>query len=504
MIFNNKIKRIILVCLLLVVFILSACTKSNSDTIIDDDFESIEELPDDSDKIDSDIDDDFIIPEGKNVKYVSPNGTGDYSLENPGEIYEALNSIKKNDLVILRGGTYKMNEVIRFTRNGTQDEHIMIYAYKNENVILDYGKYYSKDASITNEYNQTAYKGMVVSGNYYEIKGITIKACGSSGMQISGSYNLIENCVFAQNGNSGLTITGSGNKTIESWPSYNTILNCTSYGNYDWNRSSNQGEDADGFAPKLYTGIGNVFDGCISYNNSDDGYDLFTKRESGAIGAVTLKNCIAFNNGYGLDGEILKNGNGFKLGGRAIEVSHNVINCLSFNNLADGFCDNSNPGTITFENCTSYKNGGRNFNCGRFLEDNNTYSSTWYENGVLYGPIENIKMSHNVFESCISYDSINNDTYAGNASNTLFFESSRLSFLRFISEEKCNSKYNIGNIINASNPFVSVDLVLFNDLYNVHEKTRKENHNIYLGDFLLANSDYMKYGKDNKIGAIFK
>jgi hypothetical protein len=62
------------------------------------------------------------------------------------------------------------------------------------------------------------------------------------------------------------------------------------------------GENADGFACKLTTGYGNVFDGCISYNNSDDGWDLYTKAESGPIGPVTIQNCIAFNNGMTTQG----------------------------------------------------------------------------------------------------------------------------------------------------------------------------------------------------------
>lgn len=44
------------------------------------------------------------------------------------------------------------------------------------------------------------------------------------------------------------------------------MLNCTSYGNADRGY-----EDADGFAAKITVGDGNVFDGCIAYNNADDG-----------------------------------------------------------------------------------------------------------------------------------------------------------------------------------------------------------------------------------------
>ena len=61
-------------------------------------------------------------------------------------------------------------------------------------------------------------------------------------------------------------------------------------------------EDADGFAAKLTIGEGNVFDGCIAAYNADDGWDLFAKIETGAIGQVVIQNCVAFKNGYVLDG----------------------------------------------------------------------------------------------------------------------------------------------------------------------------------------------------------
>ncbi|MCD8188208.1 MAG: hypothetical protein LUD57_06325 [Ruminococcus sp.] len=45
-------------------------------------------------------------------------------------------------------------------------------------------------------------------------------------------------------------------------------------------------ENADGFAAKLTCGEGNVFDGCMSYNNSDDGWDLSTQRRKQALSAL--------------------------------------------------------------------------------------------------------------------------------------------------------------------------------------------------------------------------
>lgn len=99
------------------------------------------------------------------------------------------------------------------------------------------------------------------------------------------------------------------------------MLNCTSYLNADAGY-----EDADGFAAKLTVADGNVFDGCIAAYNADDGWDLFAKVETGAIGQVVIQNCVAFKNGYVLDenGQEVDagNGNGFKMGGSSISGHH--------------------------------------------------------------------------------------------------------------------------------------------------------------------------------------
>ncbi|MDE6001077.1 MAG: hypothetical protein K2G96_01980, partial [Clostridia bacterium] len=155
-----------------------------------------------------------------------------------------------------------------------------------------------------------------------------------------------------------------------------------SHNNYD---NETYGENADGFAAKLTVGFGNVFDGCIAYRNSDDGWDLYAKTDSGNIGQVIMYNCVAFDNGYleytqrecnalyptwkvtcsedetntlGLDSYCTRDGdgNGFKLGGSVMEGDVIMYNCLSFNNRMHGVTDNSNPGVISVNNTTSYNN----------------------------------------------------------------------------------------------------------------------------------------------------
>ena len=113
-----------------------------------------------------------------------------------------------------------------------------------------------------------------------------------------------------------------------------------------------------------------MFDGCIAYRNSDDGWDLYAYQGNGDIGAVIMYNCVAFENGYlgetvaefndkvtcneaALEDESMftyntqnGDGNGFKLGGSVMPGNGKMYNCLSFTNMMHGVTDNSNPGVI--------------------------------------------------------------------------------------------------------------------------------------------------------------
>ena len=117
--------------------------------------------------------------------------------------------------------------------------------------------------------------------------------------------------------------------------------------------------NADGFAAKLTSGVGNVFRGCIAYSNIDDGWDLFTKIESGPIGAVVIEDCIAFRNGSLSDGSGNGDGNGFKLGGDGIAVPHVLRDSVAYANGASGITSNSNP-AIILENNIVYGNANYN------------------------------------------------------------------------------------------------------------------------------------------------
>ncbi len=175
---------------------------------------------------------------------------------------------------------------------------------------------------------------------------------GEKGFQVSGDHNVLDQIHTYRNGNSGVQISrlSGADTAIEDWPSYNLILNCTSYYNSDPGE-----EDADGFAAKLTCGVGNVFDGCVAYNNADDGYDLYAKIETGPIGAVVIRNSVAYANGILEDGTIGGNGNGFKLGGSNMPGGHQLIDSYAFFNRSKGIDSNSCPDVVV-ENCVSYNN----------------------------------------------------------------------------------------------------------------------------------------------------
>ena len=150
-------------------------------------------------------------------------------------------------------------------------------------------------------------------------------------------------------------------------------------------------QDADGFAAKLTCGDGIVFDGCIAYNNADDGWDLFAKVETGSIGQVTIRNCVAFDNGYGVDGTNEGNGNGFKMGGSSMSGPHKLINSAAWGNKAKGIDSNSGP-DIQVYNSMSFNNGSNNV----ALYTNDTANTDYYVEGVISYRTEGKSTNENI------------------------------------------------------------------------------------------------------------
>ena len=333
--------------------------------------------------------------------YCSPDGNGDgSSVNSPTKIENAINSIKPGETIYLLKGTYNLTStiIIEENNNGESGKMKTIKPYNNEKVVLDFSE---METSATN-------RGFVVDGDYWHFYGFEISGAGDNGMLLSGNNNIIELMLFSNNQDTGLQISRykTSNTTIASWPSNNLVLNCTSRNNCD----DATMENADGFAAKLTCGEGNIFDGCFAYNNSDDGWDLYAKEATGPIGVVTIKNSVAFRNGYTEDGRGYGDcdGNGFKLGGGGIGSAHVVENCLAFENLHCGYTDNNNPELKSIKNCTAVNNdfggdGKPNFSVYRCTNCNFENLVSYYCNNVIN------KMS--------------NDKYVGSYTNGVYYNS---------------------------------------------------------------------------------
>nr|MBQ8890120.1 right-handed parallel beta-helix repeat-containing protein [Clostridia bacterium] len=283
------------------------------------------------------------------VVYVSPTGlpNGNGTKEYPLDIYTAVDNAIPGQTIVIMEGTYRLIKTVRIQRgmDGTAEEPVRMIADPE-----------AKTRPVFDFQGECA--GFVHGGDYWYFYGfdVTRSADMQKGFQVSGNHNTLDQINTYYNGNTGIQISRyTGTDLFPDWPSYNLILNCTSYCNYDAGF-----EDADGFAAKLTCGEGNVFDGCVAYNNADDGWDLYAKVETGSIGAVVIRNCVAYANGYvpGIEGKT-GNGNGFKMGGSSLSGKHQLINSYAFYNLAKGIDSNSCP-DVTVHNSISYNNGSYN------------------------------------------------------------------------------------------------------------------------------------------------
>ena len=319
--------------------------------------------------------------------YVSPTGSGsNYTLASPGKLTATvIGKLTAGDVLYLRGGQYDLNNNLSITRNGTADKMITICPYEDEKPILDF----------RTENNKT--NGVTVKGNYLHIKGITIRYAGYKGIWLEeAKYCILEQLDVYGCCNAGIQLRSGG---------HNTVVNCDSHDNFDY---QDNGGNADGFADKQGDACpGNVYIGCRSWNNSDDGWDSFQRVTDGT--PTVYINCITYNNGpeyfdlsahprvLGKDanlscfnGKDLKNfanggnPNGFKLGGQGTKHDTELYRCLAVGHRSKGFDQNNNAGHMKVINCTSYKN---KFNYGF----GNSYAYTL------------------VIKNCISLSSIDKD-----------------------------------------------------------------------------------------------
>jgi hypothetical protein len=286
--------------------------------------------------------------------YVATNGND----ANPGTLAAPFYNVTKatalaapGDTIFMRGGTYNYTNVVRITNSGTAGAPIKLWAYTNEQPLLDFSQ----------QADDPANRAFLITsnGNWWHFKGLEIYRAGDNGMKIEGSHHIVEQCSFHHCRDSGLQIGFADSDSDDPTRACsNLVLNCDSYLNYDPRAS---GGNADGFACKLHPGEGNVFRGCRSWENSDDGWDLYK-----ALYTIVLEDCWTWHNGDPASFGVASAGNagGFKLGGDSNFAGHHLVyRCIAFNNTGFGqsaagkaFHQNDNQAGLVFFNCLSFSN----------------------------------------------------------------------------------------------------------------------------------------------------
>ena len=295
--------------------------------------------------------------------WCSPDGndaTADGSKERPFfDLQKAIAIAQPGDRIWMKAGTYVYDKRIDINdTNGEPDKLIQVFGYQGQAVLDFSGQPY-------HAHSGNPYQGVRLTSSYWHFKNIDITNASDNGMLIErnkptggsakdivsrtqdGHDNIVELCNFYRNGDTGLQ--------MKNLAANNKVINCDSYLNCD------EGEgDADGFAPKLSVGDNNYFYGCRAWANSDDGWDVFYKKEGGFGDNMTviLENCIAYKNGFLTLDKIAPdgNGNGFKCGSNQGAMNVYMNRCLAVYNKAKGFDQNHNAGDIILNNCTGITN----------------------------------------------------------------------------------------------------------------------------------------------------
>ena len=263
----------------------------------------------------------------------------------------AVRKAAPGDTILLHAGTHACAETIQLINSGTATSPIRLWAAPGEKVVLDFSA-----STPAEEKVRALARGIYLGGNWWHLKGLEICHAPDNAVKVEGSHNQIEQCVFHHNGDTGLQLgLFKKAKNDGSLAASNLVINCDSFRNFD---PGTKGENADGFACKLFPGPGNRFFGCRAWENSDDGWDLYL-----TTFPVLIENCWAWHNGdpalFPKQSSFAGDGNGFKLGGQNAPASHLVRNCVAFDNCfgsGNGFEDNNNAAPVKVQNCTAWGN----------------------------------------------------------------------------------------------------------------------------------------------------
>ena len=264
-------------------------------------------------------------------------------------IQHAVDVSQPGYTVYLRAGTYAPSTNIQLLKNGTSSQPIAISNYNGERVVVD-GENMPYTPGAVDSSIPRAQRGAIhLEGDYWRLTGLEIIHGPYAIFGVDTNNNVFDRVITRDNYESGLHLQGAS--------SNNQIINLDSYGNRDPRKN---GESADGLAIKEGSGSGNVVRGARLWNNSDDGLDFWE-----FLSPVTVDSSLAWGNGYNRWNipNYTGDGNGFKLGGgdEDLPAAHPVRNSMAWDNSAGGFIDNANPGALTADHCTAWRNKGTGF-----------------------------------------------------------------------------------------------------------------------------------------------
>jgi hypothetical protein len=312
--------------------------------------------------------------------FIAPGGSDANAgtLEKPFASFKrAQEAVKPGDTVWVRGGTYAPTEgdiarkqgmfayVNDLPKSGEKGKPIQYFAYKDEKPVFDLSaiKLPMRIDAFYVTGSWLHIKGLEVTGVQVVLTGHTQSICFAN----EGNNNIYEQLVMHDGQAIGIYSTRGAD---------NLFLNCDAYRNWDYTSEGGRGGNVDGFGCHPPAGgKGNVFRGCRSWFNSDDGYDCINAHES-----VTFDHCWAFYNGFNAKFESKGDGNGFKGGGYGATPAAQVPNpaprntiqfCLAVRNKANGFYANHHTGGSNWINNTAFNNGV-DFNMLERLADNKT------------------------------------------------------------------------------------------------------------------------------------
>ena len=324
-----------------------------------------------------------------NTFYVATNGSN----TNPGTLTQpwltiqyGIQHMTSGSILYVRGGTYTpapttitgnasggyySAAVAISGMNGTSGNTYKIWAYPGELPIIN-------GSNITSGVPG----GIIISNSSFvhvkgfEVTGMAYISHSSAGVEVYNSPNcIVENINSHHNGGYGYGSRLNVNGTY--------FINCDSHDNCDGPAG---GGDADGFDVGFSTNNSTIYlIGCRSWNNSDDGFDMYNGSQYGNYsGIYYLINCWAWHQGY-LSDQVSVGGDGcgFKYGLEDVYSSTTkryTYNCIAYNNRIAGFNNNACNAVQIFYNNISYHNLQKgwwffDYNIADVLRNNISYAN---------------------------------------------------------------------------------------------------------------------------------